>query len=269
MTALRRTFLFAVCLAFAALTAEIAVNAAGQETITVFAAASLTDALEKLARQYNESTETQEAKVRFSFAASSTLARQIEAGAPADIFISANDEWMDYLAAKNLIAPATRVSPVGNALVMIAPADSPLGTVAIDSGLNVAALIGRDAKIITGDPENVPIGMYAKKAFENLGLWTSVEPLVARADSVRAALALVERGEAPLGIVYETDARASKRVKVVGVFPPDSYPPVSYPFAILAGRDAPAVRQFFQHLTTGPAAEVYESFGFKWQGPSG
>jgi molybdate transport system substrate-binding protein len=267
MTASLRAYLFGISLLFAPLTAATAVQAAEQETITVFAAASLTDALEKLARQYND--EGKKTTVRFSFAASSTLARQIEAGAPADIFISANEEWTDYLAAKNLIVPATRVSPVGNALAMIAPADSPLGTVKIDSGLDIGALIGRDARIVTGDPANVPVGMYAKKAFENLGLWMSVEPLVARADSVRAALALVERGEAPLGIVYETDARASKRVKVVGTFPPDSYPPVSYPFAIVAGRDTPAVRQFFQHLTAGPAAEVYESFGFKWQGATG
>jgi molybdate transport system substrate-binding protein len=267
MTASLRAYLFAIGLLFTPLTEATNVKAAEQETITVFAAASLTDALEKLAQQHKD--ESKETTVRFSFAASSTLARQIEAGAPADIFISANEEWMDYLAGKNLILPATRVSPVGNALVMIAPADSPLRTVEIDSGLDIAALIGRDAKIITGDPANVPVGMYAKKAFENLGLWTSVEPLVARADSVRAALALVERGEAPLGIVYDTDAKVSKRVKVVGVFPPDSYPAVSYPFAILAGRDTPAVRHFFQHLTTGPAAKVYESFGFKWKGPTG
>jgi molybdate transport system substrate-binding protein len=266
MTASLRAHLFGISLLFAPLTQATAVHASEPETITVFAAASLTDALQQLAGQYRaESGDT----VRFSFAASSTLARQIEAGAPADIFISANEEWMDYLAAKNLIVDATRVSPVGNALVMIAPADSPLGTVEIDNGLDIGALIGADAKIVTGDPTNVPVGMYAKKAFENLGLWTSVEPLVARADSVRAALALVERGEAPLGIVYETDARSSKRVKVVGVFPQDSYPPISYPFAIVAGRDTPAVRQLFRHLTAGAAAKVYESFGFKWQGATG
>lgn len=269
MTALRRAFLFAVCLVFPSLTGATAVNAAGEETVTVFAAASLTDALEKLARQYNESTETREAKIRFSFAASSTLARQIEAGAPADIFISANDEWMDYLVAKNLIATATRVSPVGNALVMIAPADSPLGPLEIDRRLDIGALIAPDARIVTGDPTNVPVGMYAKSAFEKLGLWTSVEPLIARVDNVRAALALVERGEAPLGIVYATDARASERVKVVETFPPDSYPPIRYPFAIVAGRDTPAVRHFFQHLTSGSAAAVYESLGFQWRGPTG
>ena len=269
MTASPRAFFIAVCLAVLPLTATTAVNAAEPETITVFAAASMTDALGKLARQYNESTETRNVKVRFSFAASSTLARQIEAGAPADIFVSANEEWMDYLVAKNLIVTATRVSPVGNALVMIAPADSPLVAVEIDRRLDIRALIGPDARIVTGDPANVPVGVYAKKALENLGLWTLVEPLVARADNVRAALALVERGEAPLGIVYETDARASKAIKVVGTFPPDSHPPITYPFAILAGRDSPAVLRFFRYLTAGSAAGVYESLGFQWREPTG
>jgi molybdate transport system substrate-binding protein len=269
MTALRHAFLFAVCLVFPSLTEATAVKAAGEETITVFAAASMTEALEKLARQYNQDPENKQTTIRFSFVASSTLARQIEAGAPADIFISANEEWMDYLVAKNLIATATRVSPVGNALVIIAPADSPLGRLEIDRRLDIGALIDPDARIVTGDPTNVPVGMYAKSAFENLGLWTSVEPLLARVDNVRAALALVERGEAPLGIVYATDARASERVKVVGTFPPDSHPPITYPFAIVAGRDTPSVRRFFRHLTTGPAAAVYESLGFQWRGPTG
>ena len=268
MTALRRAFLFAVCLVFPSLTGATAVNAAGRETITVFAAASMTDALEKLARQYDENPENREITVRFSFAASSTLARQIEAGAPADIFISANEEWMDYLVAKNLIAMATRVSPVGNTLVMIAPVDSPIGALEIDRRLDIGALIGPDEKIVTGDPASVPVGMYARSALENLGLWTSVEPLLARADDVRAALALVERGEAPLGFVYETDAKASRGVKVVGTFPPDSHPPITYPFAVVAGRDTPAVLGFFRHLTSGSAAEVYESLGFRWRGPT-
>jgi molybdate transport system substrate-binding protein len=261
-----RAYLFGIYLVLVPPVQTTAARAEGAETITVFAAASLTDALQQLGGEYqavNKDT------IRFSFAASSTLARQIEAGAPADIFISANQEWMDYLAAKNLIAAGTRVDALGNALVMIAPADSALTTVEIDSGLNIGALIGRDEKIITGDPTNVPVGMYAKEALGNLGLWASVKPLLARADSVRAALTLVERGEAPFGIVYETDARASKHVKVVGTFPPDSYPPVRYPFAIVAGRDTPSVRHFFRHLTSGPAAKVYESLGFRWQGPTG
>lgn len=261
-----RASLFGICLLFLPLTSANAAKAAERQTITVFAAASLTDALQELAQQYQAQSND---AIRFSFAASSTLARQIEAGAPADIFISANEEWMDYLAAKNLIASATRVSPLGNALVMIVPADSPLGTFEIDNRLDIGALIGGDAKIVTGDPTNVPVGMYARKALENLGLWSTVEPLLARADNVRAALALVERGEAPLGIVYTTDAKASKGVRVVATFPPDSYPPINYPFAIVTGRDTPAVLSLFRYLTSGSAAKVYERLGFQWRGSTG
>ena len=239
-------------------------RAADADTVTVFAAASLTDALQALADDYrNEGG----GDVRFSFAASSTLARQVEAGAPADIYVSAHPEWMDYLAGKSLIVPATRVEPLGNAVVMVAPADSPLTTVPIEKGFDIARLVGPGNRIAIGDPAHVPAGMYAKQALETLGVWSAAEPLLARTDSVRAALALVERGEAPLGIVYATDAQAG--VKVVGVFPPDSYPPVTYPFAIVAGRDTPAVRRFFAHVTGGSAASVYERFGFVWRGPTG
>jgi molybdate transport system substrate-binding protein len=236
------------------------------EPITVFAAASLTDALQALADQYKQSGGEE---VRFSFAASSTLARQVEAGAPADIFISANTEWMEYLATRNLIVSSSRIDPVGNTLVMVAPADSSLGTVLIAPGFDVAALVGPGGRLATGDPAHVPVGIYARKAFEHLGVWNTAEPLIARTDSVRAALALVERGEAPVGIVYATDARASKGVKVVGTFPQDSYPPIVYPFAIVAGRDTPPVRSFFGFISTGAAAKVYEKFGFLWQGPTG
>ncbi|HYN39161.1 MAG TPA: molybdate ABC transporter substrate-binding protein [Rhodospirillales bacterium] len=241
-------------------------RAADPDTVTVFAAASLTDALQALAA---DDRAAGGGEVRFSFAASSALARQIEAGAPADIFVSANPEWMDYLAGRGLIAAPTRVEPLGNALVLVAPGDSRLSTVRIDPGLDLAALIGPGARIATGDPAHVPVGVYAQKAFEHFGLWARVEPLLARTDSVRAALALVERGEAPLGIVYASDAKASSRVKVVGSFPPDSHPPVTYPFAIVAGRDTPAVRRFFARITGGAAAPVYERFGFIWRGPTG
>lgn len=253
---------FALCLI---LLLPVAARAAEPQTITVFAAASLTDAFGKVAERYRQQSPD---VVRFSFAASSTLARQIEAGAPAAIFVSANEEWMDYLAAKSLIVPATRSSPLGNTLVMIAPSDSKLGAVAIAPGFDIAALVG-DGRWATGDPANVPVGIYAKKAFESLGVWAVAEPLLARTDSVRAALALVERGEAPIGVVYGTDAGVSQGVKVVGVFPPDSYPPIGYPFAIVAGKDSDAVRAFFAFLTSGTAADVYRSFGFTWKGPTG
>lgn len=242
------------------------VRAADTEIVTVFAAASLTDALQAMATDLRKEGG---GEVRFSFAASSTLARQVEAGAPADIFISANPEWMDYLAGKNLILTTTRVEPLGNTLVMIAPTDSLLTSVKIEKGFDIAALVGPGSRIATGDPAHVPVGIYAQKAFQSLGIWSAAEPLLARTDSVRAALALVERGEAPLGIVYASDAQASPGVKIVGVFPPDSYPPITYPFAIVAGRDTPAVRRFFEKITAGSAAQVYERFGFVWRGPTG
>ena len=240
--------------------------AAEPQTITVFAAASLTDAFGKLAEAYRAKSAD---VVRFAFAASSTLARQIETGAPADIFVSANEEWMDWLAGKLLIVPSTRISPLGNTLVMIAPKDSPLRTVAIGPGFDIAALVPAGSRIAVGDPSNVPAGIYAKKAFEFLGVWSQAEPLLARTDSVRAALALVERGEAPIGVVYGTDAQVSQGVKVVGEFPTDSYPPIGYPFAVVAGHDTEAFRAFFAWLTSGTAADVYRSYGFTWKGPTG
>lgn len=242
------------------------VRGADRESVTVFAAASLTDALQALAAEYRRQRGVE---IRFSFAASSTLTRQVEAGAPADIFASANPEWMDYLASKNLIEPASRVEPLGNALVMITPADSALQTVDIAKGFDIAALVGKGNRLATGDPAHVPAGLYAEKALRSLGVWPSAEPLLARADSVRSALALVERGEAPLGIVYATDAKASSKVKIVGAFPPDSYPAIVYPFAIVAGRDTPLVRSFFQYITVGTAASVYRDLGFVWRGPAG
>ncbi|MBK8176326.1 MAG: molybdate ABC transporter substrate-binding protein [Rhodospirillales bacterium] len=261
-----RAYVVGICLLIAPLVVPIAGRAADPEVITVFAAASLTDALSQAAKAYRNEGGPE---VRFSFAASSALARQIEAGAPADIYASANEEWMDYLAGKNAIEASSRVSPLGNSLVMIAPADSTLDHVTIAPDFDITGLIGKDNKLVTGDPDSVPVGIYAKKALEHLGVWDKAEPMVARAESVRAALALVERGEAPLGIVYGTDAMASDKVKVVGTFPPDSYPAISYPFAIVAGKDTPEVRKLFDYLTGGAAASVYQRDGFTWRGPTG
>lgn len=241
-------------------------HAAEPDVVTVFAAASLTDALQAVAK---ERAQPGAAEVRFSFAASSTLARQIEAGAPADIFISANPQWMNYLGNAGLIAAETRIEPLGNTLALVAPADSPLHSVTIDGQLDFTALIGDGERIATGDPAHVPVGIYARQALEHFGAWGKTEPLLARSDTVRAALALVERGEAPLGIVYASDIGAGSRVKIVGTFPQDSHPPITYPFAIVAGRDTPAVRHVFERITGGSAARVYERFGFLWRSPTG
>jgi molybdate transport system substrate-binding protein len=231
-----------------------AVHAQG---VTVFAAASLADVLQRIEKLYRERGG---GPVRFSFAASSTLAKQIESGAEADIFASADEQWMDYLAQRGRIDAATRRSRLGNALVLVTPADQPR-TVDIRPGFDLAALIG-DGRLATGDPAHVPVGRYAQEALTNLGVWDAVGPRLARTDNVRAALILVERGEAPFGIVYATDAAASVKVRVAGVFPAGSHAPISYPVAIVAKRDRPEVRRFYAFLLGPEAAAVFGKAGF-------
>ena len=202
------------------------------ETVTVFAAASVTNAITDLGNMFGGKGG---GNVTPSFAASSTLAKQIENGAPANIFISADEEWMNYLSERRVIVPESRFNLLGNRMVLIAPADSSL-KVAIKPGFALAQLLGAD-RLATGDPDHVPVGKYAKTALEKLGTWKSVESKLARANDARGALALVERGECPLGIVYSTDAAVSKKVKVVGTFPEDSHPPITYPAALVSGKD--------------------------------
>jgi molybdate transport system substrate-binding protein len=200
--------------------------------------------------------------VRFSFAASSTLARQIEAGAPAQIYASANETWMDYLADRALIEPDSRISPVGNRLVLIAPVAGAADAVTITPDLDIAAMLGADGRLAVGDPAHVPAGIYAAQALKSLGLWDALAPRLARMGNVRAALALVEHGEAPLGIVYATDARITQGVRVVGTFPADSHPPITYPFAIVKGAGSDAVRALFAYITGAPGLAVLEAYGF-------
>jgi molybdate transport system substrate-binding protein len=240
----------------AAVLAFAAATAAAQD-VTVFAAASLTNAFEDIAKAYRAKAG---GAVKFSFASSSTLAKQIESGAAADIFASADERWMDYLAERKLIEPATRSSRLSNTLVLITPPDDKR-TVDIRPGFDLAGMIG-NGKLATGDPAHVPVGRYAQQALTTLRVWDAVAPKIARTDNVRAALLLVERGEAPFGIVYGTDAAASGKVNVAGTFPLDSHPPVSYPFAILAKRDRPEVRSFFDFLYGPEAHAVYRKAGF-------
>ena len=226
---------------------------------TMLAAASLTNALEELGAQYQAETGK---TVVFSFASSSALAKQIEAGSPAQIFASADEKWMDYLAERQLIEDDTRVSPIGNSLVLIVPADSPVTEVTIDSSFDLAALLGTDGRLSVGDPDHVPAGGYAKEALELLGLWATAEPRLARAEDVRAALVLVERGEAPAGIVYATDAAVSDQVRVVGTFPADSHKPITYPFAIVAGQNSEDAVTFFGYVTGPTGLATFEKYGF-------
>ncbi len=241
-----------------ALVAGLQAPAQADDT-TMLAAASLTNALEELGAQYIAETGK---TVVFSFASSSALAKQIEAGSPAQIFASADEKWMDYLAERQLIEEDTRVNPIGNSLVLIVPADSPVTEVTIDSSLDLVALLGADGRLSVGDPDHVPAGGYAKQALETLGFWATAEPLLARAEDVRAALVLVERGEAPAGIVYATDAAVSDQVRVVGTFPADSHRTITYPFAIVAGQDNEDAVAFFSYVTGPTGLATFEKYGF-------
>ncbi len=247
---MRRTVLLAVLLA--------AAPAAAFAQTTVMAAASLTEAMRELGQAW---TAKGHPAPRFAYAASSALARQIEQGAPAGIFASADEPWMDYLQQRNLVVEQTRTSPLGNRLVLIAPADQP-GEIALARGVDLLTRLGPQGRIATGDPASVPVGKYAQAALTSLGVWDQVAPRLARAENVRAALLLVERGEAPLGIVYATDAAASKGVRVVGTFPGDTHPAVTYPFAILKAGDTADARALFAFLTGPEAAPVYRRLGF-------
>ena len=232
--------------------------AAAQQTITVFAAASLKNALDDVDAAF---TKAGGPKVVASYAASSALAKQIEQGAPADVFVSADLKWMDYLAGKKLIKAETRVNLLGNKLVLIAPANSKLSNVKIENGFDIAKLAG-DGRIAVADTKAVPAGLYAKAALEHLGSWAAAEPKLAQAENVRATLAFVARGETPLGIVYETDARIEPKVKIVGYFPNGSYPPVTYPVAETAASKNPAAAKYLDFLRTPAAKAIFEKYGF-------
>ena len=254
---MRRRVISFIAFAFA-LTPTLMPTLARAQDVTVMAASSLTDAMKELGAAWVAKGNTMP---RFSFGASSALARQIEQGAPADIFASADEPLADYLQQRDLLIAGTRSSPLGNALVLIAPANQP-GDIAIGPGVDLLSRLGPGGRIATGDPASVPVGKYAEASLTALGIWDKVSPRLARAENVRAALLLVERGEAPLGIVYATDAAASKGVRIVGTFPENTHPPVSYPFALLKRGDTPAARALLAFLTGPEAAPVYKRLGF-------
>ncbi len=230
---------------------------AADRSVTVFAAASLKNAVDDINAAFTRQTRI---RVVASYAASSALIKQIENGAPADVFASADLDWMDYGAQRKLIRDDTRVNLLGNRLVLIAPADSKVGNVTIGPGLDLAKLAG-DGRIVTGDVRAVPVGKYAKAALEQLGAWTASEPRLAMTENVRAALTLVARGEAALGIVYETDARIEPKVKIVGTFPAASHPPIVYPVALTANARLDAA-QYLAFLRSQAAKAVFETYGF-------
>lgn len=228
-----------------------------REPLTVFAAASLTDALQKVSDAYTKSSGT---PVRLSFAASSALAKQIESGARADVFFSADQEWMDYLDGKQLLKPASRRDLLGNRLALIAPRDSKV-SLKLAPNAPVAAALGRNGRLATGDPDSVPAGKYAKAALTTLHLWDTLQSRLARAENVRVAMAYVARGEAPLGIVYSTDAAVEPRVRVVDVFPESSHPPITYPVALLK-EAKPAASSFAEFLRGRQAQAIFVAAGF-------
>ncbi|MBR0962072.1 molybdate ABC transporter substrate-binding protein [Bradyrhizobium japonicum] len=233
--------------------------AAEDKTITVFAAASMKNALDEIDAAYTAKTGV---KFSVSYAASSALAKQIEQGAPADVFVSADTDWMDYAIAKKTINEPSRVNLLGNSIVLIAPKDSRIDNVTIAQGFDLAKLAG-DGRIATGDVKSVPAGKYAKAALEKLGAWRAAEPKFAMAESVRAALTLVARGEANLGIVYSTDAKVEPGVKIVGTFPADSHPAIIYPVAATTIAK-PETNDYLAFLRSTAAKTILEKYGFKF-----
>ncbi|MBI6549685.1 molybdate ABC transporter substrate-binding protein [Xenorhabdus lircayensis] len=245
-------------LAGAVVSFALAGNVWAADKVTVFAAASLTNALDDIAAQYKKE---KQGDIVASYASSSTLARQIEQGAPADIFISADQQWMNYAADKQLIAENTRHTLLGNQLVLIAPKESKLDKVEINQETKWKSLLAGE-RLAVGDPDHVPVGIYAKESLQYLNAWDTVNPLMARTNNVRSGMALVERAEVPLGIVYGSDAVASSKVRVVGVFPPESHKPVEYPVAIIKGHEKQAVRDFYDYLKTPEATAIFKRYGF-------
>jgi len=252
------TALILVMMAFTFLGLSSSVVKANEQSVTVFAAASTTNAITDIGKMFSEKGH---GKVVTSFASSSTLAKQIEKGAPANVFVSADEPWMNFLEERKLIEPGSRFDLLDNKLVLIAPATSAVNKVEIGPKFELLKLVG-DGRLATGDPDHVPAGKYAKAALEKLGLWGDLESKLARTADVRGALALVERGEAPFGIVYSTDAAVTPKVRVVGVFPSDTHPKIVYPAALVAGKASPEARRFIESLKSPEAKAVFEKYGF-------
>ena len=253
----RRILGFATAFAIGLGPAITSVQAQTKEVV-IFAAASLKNALDDAAAAWAK--ETGKPAPKISYAASNALAKQIEQGAPADLFISADLDWMDYVAGKTLIRPETRVSLLANRIALIAPADS-TAKVALSSGVDLSAALA-GGKLAMGNVDSVPAGKYGKAALEKLGSWEKVKGSVAQADNVRAALLLVARGEAPLGIVYTTDAAAEPKVKVIATFPEETHPPIIYPVALLKESTNPDAQGFLTYLRGAGPKAAFEKQGF-------
>jgi molybdate transport system substrate-binding protein len=256
----RRILPFLVALV-ALLSLHLPARAQSGDATIVFAAASLKNALDAAVEDYTSRTGK---AVSVSYAGSSTLAKQIAEGAPADIFLSANPDWMDYLEGEGVIDKASRVTLLGNSIVLVAPMDSTL-SLTIQPGFALADALG-GGRLAMAETTSVPAGIYGRAALETLGVWESVADRLAQAENVRAALALVSRGETPLGIVYATDAKADANVRVVDTFPADTHPPILYPAALTASAK-PEARELFSFLISPDARRFYEEQGFTFTVP--
>jgi molybdate transport system substrate-binding protein len=260
----RRSWLALLTAAVLTLAVGTAPAAARGRDVLVFAAASLKNALDEIAAQWQRESGK---KAAISYAASNTLIKQIEQGAPADIFISADLDWMDYGQQKGLIKPDTRSNLLGNRLVLVAPKDSNISA-NIRPGFDLAALL-KGGRLAMGNVDAVPAGKYGKAALEKLGAWDGIKDKIAQAESVRAALLLVARGEAPLGVVYQTDAASDPTVKIVGTFPENTHPPIIYPIALTKESTSPDASAFLNFIRSPAARPIFERQGFTVLGPGG
>ena len=253
---LRKTTGLAVAALLLGGTLQVPAQAQGRDVV-IFAAASLKNALDAINTQWRKETGK---KATISYASSPALAKQIEQGAPAQMFISADLDWMDYLAGKNLIKPDTRSNLLGNRIVLIAPKDK-ARSLEIKPGFDLAKILG-DGRLSMANVDSVPAGKYGKAALEKLGVWETVSAKIAQAENVRAALLLVSRGEAPAGIVYQTDAAADPNVKTIGTFPENTHPPIIYPIALTASATHPDAAEFLAYLKSAKSKPLFEAQGF-------
>lgn len=256
MRAARRVLLLGLLVSFSATSLTLQAADAPSSPLLVFAASSLTDAMDQIGPAYTQATGQQ---VKLSYAASSVLAKQVEAGAKADVFFSADTDWMEYLQSRSLIDKGTRKDLLGNKLVLVAPVNSNV-SLRIARNFELASALGR-GRLATGDPDSVPVGKYARMALTSLGVWDDVADKLIRAENVRSALSFVGRGEAPLGIVYATDAFVDKKVRIVDTFPATSHLPIIYPVAATAGAQ-PSAKAFVTYLQGEAAQTVFKKYGF-------
>lgn len=232
----------------------VSLTTSATQKITVFAAASLTNAMQDIATSYQ--TRHKDTEIVFSFASSSVLAKQIEQGAPADIFMSADQKWMNYLIEHKVATDKQNL--LKNGLVLIAPKQSKLEKVEINANTDWQAILPKGERLAVGDPDHVPAGLYAKESLTNLGVFDKLFPQMAPASNVRDALMLVERNEAALGIVYSTDAKVSDKVKIIASFPTETFTPIEYPITLLK----PEAKEFYQYLSSETAKTIFQKYGF-------